>query len=907
MRKHFLLLMLMALLPLAGWAQIDLTNATAGAAARTYGDAADLVIEVRLDGAVDASKYTVDDKFYTSDALTEVVKVGNAIATKEKLPAGTHYIKITGKEELGYTGTKAIELVVKPAPLTVTVTMDPADPSKVYDGTTANPTGVSVASFVGDGYKNGETNAVVTGTLTWSYSNANVGNQPIKFGGLSAKNYEITYAPKTIEITPKSLVAGMVTAANFTKPYKGAAYTPATDLRVTVKDGTKTLTAGTDFAVKVYNEAAMENEIPSPKNAGTYYVGVVGVASTNYMGGPIAVGTLTISKANLTVLANDQEMDYDGATTVAAGFDASKFQFIGLVGEDTGANIDGTKTIAISPAADAAKTVAGVYTIAPARETFINANYNIFVQNGTFTIKKVNLTIKADNKNMTVGGVEPAYTATITGAVAGEETDMRDASKGKVMVTRKAGDTNTLGEHKGVLEVSYADADVFKNYNITATNGDLTIGGGTIVVTVKPQTIEYGDAETWSTPQIGRDYFVNGLAEGDELAVTLTRANADTKTPGTYAIEASAEKPAGYTAINFVNSTLTIVAKELQVTALDQTLAVGQAVDGLDLSKIEFAAGHGLAFGDKAEEILKLKFSSTVETGLSGGKLVAGQVGDQANGIEVALKDGITKYSLVATAGKLTVSNALKLNRPAKAAYTADPSVDDAAAVIASANGKTVAVTFGDFAMKGEKWYPIVLPFATSVKEVSEAFGYAIVNILKKDNTDATKIAFKLHMGDIPANEPFVVKIYKEKNMNTVNFANKKIVKNDAPEVKDASGVKFIGSYSAKTDGFKDNEAYFSVAADKNDYYWGSATNKTYMAPLAAYFQIPAGSAARIIEFEEADGTVTAIEVVKAEVNDGNAVKNVQEGWYTLQGVKLDSAPTQKGIYIYNGKKVAVQ
>ena len=55
------------------------------------------------------------------------------------------------------------------------------------------------------------------------------------------------------------------------------------------------------------------------------------------------------------------------------------------------------------------------------------------------------------------------------------------------------------------------------------------------------------------------------------------------------------------------------------------------------------------------------------------------------------------------------------------------------------------------------------------------------------------------------------------------------------------------------------------------------------------------------------DGTVTAIEVVKAEVNDGNAVKNVQEGWYTLQGVKLDSAPTQKGIYIYNGKKVAVQ
>ena len=31
------------------------------------------------------------------------------------------------------------------------------------------------------------------------------------------------------------------------------------------------------------------------------------------------------------------------------------------------------------------------------------------------------------------------------------------------------------------------------------------------------------------------------------------------------------------------------------------------------------------------------------------------------------------------------------------------------------------------------------------------------------------------------------------------------------------------------------------------------------------------------------------------------------ESWYTLQGVKLDEQPTQKGIYLYNGKKVAVQ
>mgnify|MGYP006988838991 CR=1 FL=1 len=32
-----------------------------------------------------------------------------------------------------------------------------------------------------------------------------------------------------------------------------------------------------------------------------------------------------------------------------------------------------------------------------------------------------------------------------------------------------------------------------------------------------------------------------------------------------------------------------------------------------------------------------------------------------------------------------------------------------------------------------------------------------------------------------------------------------------------------------------------------------------------------------------------------------------QEGWYTLGGQRLDSAPTRSGIYILNGKKVVVR
>ena len=109
--------------------------------------------------------------------------------------------------------------------------------------------------------------------------------------------------------------------------------------------------------------------------------------------------------------------------------------------------------------------------------------------------------------------------------------------------------------------------------------------------------------------------------------------------------------------------------------------------------------------------------------------------------------------------------------------------------------------------------------------------------------------------------------------------------------------MKFIGSYSAKTDGFKSNEAFFSVSASKNDYYWGNTgVNKTYMAPLGAYFQIPDGSPARTIVFEEADGSTTAIDAISAA-----KVANSNDAIYNLAGQKVGA--DYKGIVIKNGKR----
>ena len=74
----------------------------------------------------------------------------------------------------------------------------------------------------------------------------------------------------------------------------------------------------------------------------------------------------------------------------------------------------------------------------------------------------------------------------------------------------------------------------------------------------------------------------------------------------------------------------------------------------------------------------------------------------------------------------------------------------------------------------------------------------------------------------------------------------------------------------------------------------------TYAFPATMAYLI-ATSGARIT-VEEADGSTTAISSINA---DGIAMP--AEGWYTINGVKLEGAPTQKGIYINNGKKIIVK
>ena len=92
MRKHFLILMLFALLPLAGWAQTaEFGEASVGKF--TYGDAALPVPVVKdKEGAIleDGLHYTVSAKAYKEEACTTEVNLQDMKGNT------TYYLKITG-------------------------------------------------------------------------------------------------------------------------------------------------------------------------------------------------------------------------------------------------------------------------------------------------------------------------------------------------------------------------------------------------------------------------------------------------------------------------------------------------------------------------------------------------------------------------------------------------------------------------------------------------------------------------------------------------------------------------------------------------------------------------------------------------------------------------------------------
>ena len=535
-------------------------------------------------------------------------------------------------------------------------------------------------------------------------------------------------------------------------------------------------------------------------------------------------------------------------------------------------------------------------------------------------------------------------TATSTTGLIGDQT-----------ITAQLALTLLEGEYADAIEYADATSLTYTPTNVTAsknytvnTKADGEVAKGKLIVTEEELTV-YVDMlkKEYGYPLKSTDFtYYAEDKNGDE--VTLKKAptyvvyDEDNKPVadgtvlgiGTYIVKIDPSnkaelKPANYslTDDSFEPGYLVITQKTLNIIVNDLTVN-----EGLEESVLGSSTTPGYASVKSFETVNNEKISYYFEFGTGvtkGGNPVsltqAANDNPFEHGVTVNLITDDTdpnyletnaNYKFNVTDGSLTVVAATDL-------VMNDKDINLAAKILAAHEATVDAPTtkynvkFSTRELTGNLWNVMVLPFDIKVADLSKEFGYAVVDIL--DITSATDAHFVLHLGTIPANVPFMVKVAetinlagdatatipvlaKKFNGQVIKYAanadeNLTILENGNSCVTDAAGNKFIGTYS-KTATNSTTDRILGKRPQDADNGWWPYTGT--VDPLRAILRL--GSAAARILIDEEDGSTTEISTITAE---GKAMP--VDGWYTLNGVKLQGVPTEKGIYINNGKKVVIK
>ena len=207
--------------------------------------------------------------------------------------------------------------------------------------------------------------------------------------------------------------------------------------------------------------------------------------------------------------------------------------------------------------------------------------------------------------------------------------------------------------------------------------------------------------------------------------------------------------------------------------------------------------------------------------------------------------------------------------------------------------------------IKANEWSTICLPFAMTAEQVKTAFGDDVVlkdfngYTTTEDNDEnivAIEVKFKaVDPVVIEDNHPYVIKVssaISEFTVNDVDIAPENKPTVAAIERKKKQWSELIGTYVANTT-VEENCLFLS----DNKFWYSNGSTK--MKGFRAYFdfydvlsEVENASARIDFNFDDTTG------IKEIHGANGNA-----EGTYDLQGRKVEE-PTNKGLYIVNGRKV---
>jgi filamentous hemagglutinin family protein len=472
-------------------------------------------------GADPTLTYTPSGTLYYGDGYGVISGVGLSTTTGALATAGTHPIVATGGTASNYAITDVDgTLTVAKAALTVT----PTNTSTVY-GTAPAP-----GIVVGGTLYYGDTPSVVSGvTLTTTFgTDPGVGTYSATPIGGTAANYTITdLGITTLTVTPAPLYA---TAANESKIYGGVDPTLSFTL-------SGTLYYGDTYAV--VSGVQVSAPTGAAATAGTHPITVTGGTAANYQIFDIN-GLLTVSKAPLTVTADNQSKTYGGADPTLT------YTPSGTLYYGDGYGVIGGVTLT-APTGSAA--TAGTHPITATGGTA--ANYSITDVDGTLTVAKADLTVTADNQSKVYGGADPSLTYTLTGL---QYADTSSVLSGLTLATT-TGAAATAGTHP--ITVTGGTAG---NYNVTDVNGLLSVTPAPLTITANPESKLAGTTFTF----LGTEFTVSGLVGSDTVTqVTLTSpATVSSAAPATYPILYTTGSAVG---TGLGNYTITFVGAPFQV------------------------------------------------------------------------------------------------------------------------------------------------------------------------------------------------------------------------------------------------------------------------------------------------------------------------------------------------------
>ncbi len=451
------------------------------------------------------------------------------------------------------------------------------------------------------------------------------------------------------------------------------------------------------------------------------------------------------------------------------------------------------------------------------------------------------------------------------------------------------------GTSNGITESGnyYVEAD-------NANSGKFTITPAPLTIAADEKSKFYGQADPALTVTVTGLKFRDALVAGRDYTISR-KAGEDV---GEYAIEVKTVQNSvnsgvlkNYKPITLTNGKFAIKAAALEIVANDQAIYYGQSINPYDVV-VKIAGVDQRWNEEKIKAVLKLETEIT-------------KVGANKDAYTLVPANN-PNYSIAEDAftnGWLTINPLAEIPLDNEVAIVGVAEPIKLTQVLEDHKGVAVDVRMpSNRSFKKDTWYTFVLPFEIKVRDFSYALGYAVVDLMNEDNAKGGNLALELTTSTIPANTPFTLKVDEDLNaedLAEIVFEGKTIdAKADYTKPifrTDAGGNTFYGTYEALED-MAINE-YFIYQNSGKFYHGGHATRKFPIAQTEAYWVPKAGAEGNVrITIEEPNGTTTVIEGVDADAEAAAA-----EGWYTINGVKLEGEPTVSGTYIFNGKKVFIQ